>query len=138
MFEENNIKSTSDNMIIEILELILSRNRKYKDKLNTLIDKYKAQGSDCAYLASRLADNLFFHAIDSFEDEQGIRCMKIEAMNLGVFLDAIFSDLNRHGTREKYSCDDEVLNYKPNILINHHYESGGAHDIQKVFESLYL
>ena len=136
MFEGSN--NNEGVIITEALDMILSRDKRYRDKIDLLVEKYNAKDSDCAYLAHRFADNLFIHAIDSFEDEQAARCMRIEAINLAVFLDALFSHLNRHGTRERYSCDDLTLNNKPEMLITHHYDSGGAYDTRKKFGSLYL
>ncbi len=124
--------------IANILDLILSGNDGYKREIDALANLYKAQNSDCAYLAHRYADYLYSHVMDSTEDEQAHRCIRIEAINLAEILDAVFSQLNRHSTRVRYFCDDLTLNSNPEMLIGHHYDSGGAACTRKMFAALYI
>ncbi len=124
--------------IANILDLILSGNNSYKNEIDALAGLYGAQNSDCAYLAHRFADYLYGHVLDSTEDEQAHRCIRVEAVNLAELLDALFSQLNRHGARERYFCDDLTLNGNPEMLIGHHNDSGGAACARKMFSSLYI
>ena len=121
--------------IAGVLDAILDGRGHYKEKTDALLDRYGASGTDCACLAHRTADSLWSHARQAY-NEQAKRCLTLEAVNMAEIFDALFSPLNRHGTREQYMCDDTVLNAHPEWLIKHHHESGGAAFARRSFESL--
>ncbi len=124
--------------IIRTLDLILSGNETYDKEIDSLAETYNAKNSDCSYLAHRYADRLYRHVMDSSEDQKAVRCiMKVEVVALATLMDAFFSQLNRHGAREKYLCDDTTLNSNPDMLIEHHNDSGGASSAWKMFRSIY-
>jgi len=46
--------------------------------------------------------------------------------NLTEIVEAISNPVNRHETRVKYSCDDEILHKHPEFLIDNWTRSGRA------------